>query len=117
MEDAEDRTEQHEFITPQVEKRRHRRVKLATQVTCEAIGREDIMLTRDVSTGGMFVTAQRPLPVGSAVALSFHLGNGTSISCTGKVVYSQQGMGMGIEFVGLPDDCTAALQKFVDASN
>jgi len=118
MEDSENRIEEREFITPQMEKRRHRRVKLAAQVKCEAIGRDEILLTRDVSAGGMFVTAQSPLPVGSTVGLTFNLGNGsTAISCTGKVVYSQQGMGMGIEFMGLSEDCTAALQKFVDESN
>ena len=118
MEDTEDRTEDQKFITPEVEKRRHRRVKLATQVKCEAAGRDDIFLTRDVSAGGMFVTAQRPLPVGSTVALTFNLGGGNpAISCTGMVVYSQQAMGMGIEFMGLPKDCTDALRKFVDDSN
>jgi hypothetical protein len=115
---VEERAEDRQFVTPQVEKRRHRRVKLATQVKCAAMGRDDVFLTRDVSAGGMFVTAQSPLPIGAEVGLTFSLGTGVpALACTGKVVYSQQGMGMGIEFFGLNEDCALTLQKFVDESN
>jgi hypothetical protein len=51
----------------------------------------------------------------ATVTLSFNLGTDLPhISCRGKVVYSMQGMGMGIQFTDLPDEFLQALQKFVD---
>jgi hypothetical protein len=107
--------EGREYITPEIEKRQHRRAQLLTQVQCAALGRADLMLTRDVSVGGMFVTAKNPFPADSEVALSFRLRAGDPpISSQGKVVYSVQGMGMGITFVDLSEATRQALQKFVD---
>lgn len=107
--------EGREYITPEIDKRQHRRAQLVTQVRCDALGREDLMLTRDVSIGGMFVRAKNPYPADSEVAVSFLLRAGDPpISCRGKVVYSIQGMGMGIMFVDLSQDVREALQKFVD---
>jgi hypothetical protein len=107
--------EGREYITPEIEKRQHRRAKLVTEVRCDALGRADLLLTRDVSVGGMFVTAKNPFPADSEVALSFRLRAGDPpVSSRGKVVYSIQGMGMGIVFVDLSQDVRQALQKFVD---
>jgi hypothetical protein len=107
--------EGREYITPEIDKRQHRRAKLLTQVQCAALSREDLMLTRDVSVGGMFVTAKDPFPADSEVALSFRLRAGDPpISSRGKVMYSVQGMGMGIMFVDLSEATREALQKFVD---
>jgi len=110
--------EERQFVTPEIGKRRHRRARLVTAVKCDALGRDEILLTRDVSAGGVFVTTNTPLPLDSKVGLAFSLGTGTpAISCTGKVVYSKQGLGMGIEFVGLNEATALALQKFVDESS
>ena len=107
-----------QLVTAQIEKRKYRRVKLVTEVRCDAAGRDDILVTRDVSAGGMFVSTKTPLPIGSEVGLSFNLGKEASaLQCAGKIVYSQQGMGMGIEFSGLNPECALALQKFVDESD
>jgi hypothetical protein len=104
-----------EYVTPEIEKRQHRRAELVTQVRCDALGREDLMLTRDVSVGGMFVTAKDPFPSDSDVALSFRLRAGDPpIASRGKVVYSLPGMGMGITFVDLSEEARQTLQKFVD---
>lgn len=114
MEDSQEQ----QLVTPEIEKRRNRRVKLVTEVKCDAMERDEILVTRDVSAGGMFVITNTPLPLDSEVGLSFSLGTGApAIACTGKVVYSRQGMGMGIEFAGLREDTRLALQKFVDESN
>ena len=107
--------EGREYITPEIEKRQHRRAKLLTHVQCAALGRAEFMLTRDVSVGGMFVTAKDPFPKDSEVALSFSLRAGDPpISSQGKVVYSMRDVGMGIAFVDLSGASLEALQKFVD---
>ena len=104
-----------EYVTPEIDKRQHRRAQLVTQVRCDALGRDEFMLTRDVSVGGMFVTAKDPFPSDSEVALAFSLRAGEPlIASRGKVVYSLRNMGMGIAFVDLGEEVRQALQKFVD---
>ena len=100
------------------DKRQHRRVKLITQLRCEASGREDVLVTRDVSVGGMFVISKNPFPQDSEVTLSFRLKmEDPLIGCRGKVAYSLQGVGMGVMFSDLPEAGRQALQKFVDEAN
>ncbi len=110
-------TDEKPYVTPDIDKRQHRRARLVTQVHCEALGREDLLLTRDVSVGGLFVTAQNPFPLNSEVGIALALASGqTPIKARGKVVYSLQGMGMGVQFSELSDEGRALLQKFVDES-
>ena len=104
-----------EYVTPEIDKRQHRRAQLVTQVRCDALSRDEFLLTRDVSVGGMFVTAKDPFPSDSEVALAFSLRAGEPlIASRGKVVYSLRNMGMGITFVDLSEEARQALQKFVD---
>jgi len=110
--------EGREFITPDIDKRRQRRAKLITEVKCEALSRDEFLVTRDVSAGGLFVSTNNPLPLESEVRVAFSLAPGSpSISCLGKVVYSMQGMGMGIQFTEIAEESYVALEKFVDEAN
>ncbi len=100
------------------DKRKYRRARLITQVKCEALGREDVAVTRDVSAGGMFLNDPNPFPKNSTVTLSFRLSpTEPLLSCQGEVVYSLKGAGMGIAFTEIAEDIRQALEKFVDASN
>jgi len=65
--------EDRQLIRPEVERRQYRRVKLVTQIHCEAMDRNEIMVTRDVSLGGMFINVRIPLPVDSELHLDFRL--------------------------------------------
>ena len=107
-----------EFVTPDIEKRQHRRAKLITQVRCQALGREAVLLTRDVSVGGMFVNTQEPFPADSVVSLAYRLDPIAPLfTCQGKVAYAIQGLGMGVMFTDLSEEVRQALQKFVDEAN
>ena len=107
-----------ELQKAEFDKRKYRRAKLITQVKCEAVGREDIAVTRDVSAGGMFLNDSNPFPKNSIVTLSFRLSpTEPLLSCQGDVVYSLKGVGMGIMFTDIPDEIRQALEKFVDTSN
>jgi c-di-GMP-binding flagellar brake protein YcgR len=104
-------------LTPQIERRKYRRARLATQVRCEAQRRDDILLTRDVSVGGLFLHATNPLQPTTDVVLTFHLeSDQPAISCRGQVVSSIAGLGMGVQFLDMSDPARAALEKFVDES-
>jgi PilZ domain-containing protein len=106
------------FVTPDIDKRQHRRAKLVTQIRCESLGREELHVTRDVSVGGLFVSSKNPFPQDSMVSVFFHLRpSEPAISCHGKVVYSLKGLGMGVQFTDLSDSDRRALEKFVEESN
>lgn len=103
------------YIKPGIEKRQHRRAALVTEVRCAALGREEVLLTRDVSSGGLFVSSRKPFPMGSEIALKLKLpGHEGLLSARGTVVYSLKGMGMGVQFTDINEDLRGDLQKFVD---
>lgn len=110
-------SESSPYIKPDIDKRQHRRARLVTQVRCESLGKELLLLTRDVSVGGLFVTAKDPFPTGSEVGISLALKAGeTPLKARGTVVYSLKGMGMGVQFNDLDEAPRGLLQKFVDES-
>lgn len=98
-----------------VERRQYRRVRLVAQVQCQALGRTEILVTRDVSAGGMFLIAQSPFSVDCDLLLTFRLAPQESvIACGAKVVYSHAGVGMGVKFAGISAETRRILQRFVD---
>jgi c-di-GMP-binding flagellar brake protein YcgR len=98
------------------ERRLYRRIKLVTNVQCEALNRSEVMVTRDLSVGGMFLIAHSPFPVGSELLLTFRLDlTGPAITTHARVMYSHAGVGMGTQFLGLNDETRKILQDFVDA--
>lgn len=110
--------EARRYVTPQIEKRKHRRVNLVTEVRCEALGVEKILVTRDISEGGVLVSTTRPFPDESDVVVSFRLKPAErAVSCRGRVVHDLAGLGMGIAFLDLSEDDRRRVQKFVDEAD
>ena len=108
-------SDEFQLVKPEVERRRYRRIKLVTQVHCEAMGRNEIMVTRDVSQGGMFINVKSPLPLDSELSLSFRMSPaGPAVTCRARVMFSQVNLGMGIKFLDLSPEGQQMLQKFVD---
>jgi len=107
---------EHEgLLKARPERRDYRRVKLVTQVRCAGQDRAEIMVTRDVSLGGVFINADLPIAVDSELTLTFRLfPEEPAITCRAKVIYSRLGMGMGIQFQDLSRAARQSLQKFVD---
>ncbi|MGH9745561.1 MAG: PilZ domain-containing protein [Candidatus Acidiferrales bacterium] len=68
--------------------------------------------TTDLGPGGCFVDTTNPFPVGSKLHVKLHKGK-TSFETSGMVVYSQNGLGMGIAFSDLADDRRAALETWL----
>lgn len=66
--------------------------------------------TTDLGPGGCFVDTLSPLPIGSQVHVSVRKGE-THFQSEGTVVYSQDGLGMGIGFESLD----AAQQRALEA--
>jgi hypothetical protein len=107
--------EDQSLVQPEIEHRQYRRVKLVTQIQCEAMDRSEVMVTRDVSVGGMFITARIPIPIDTELSITFRLyPEEPTITCRAKVTFSRIGLGMGIQFLGLDEPSFRSLQRFVD---
>lgn len=109
-------TEDRQLILRLVEhkkgdRRKFPRVRLATQVECEAA----VMLTysRDVSQGGMFVESTTPLPTGSILTLRFNLDNQTSVAAKAVVTYQVKKFGMGVQFLDLTPEHRKSIEDYV----
>lgn len=68
--------------------------------------------TTDLGPGGCFVDTTNPFPVGSKLELKLHKGK-SSFETAGTVVYSQNGLGMGVAFDGLDEAQRAALADWL----
>jgi c-di-GMP-binding flagellar brake protein YcgR len=103
------------FIKADVERRQYRRVKLVIKIHCEALNRHDVLETRNVSIGGMFINVRSPMPVNSELSLTFQLWPAEpAITCRARVMFSRLGLGMGIQFLDLSGAAQKMLQRFVD---
>ncbi len=68
--------------------------------------------TTDLGPGGCFIDTTNPFPVGAKVRVSIRKGK-NQFNTTGTVVYSQQGIGMGISFNGLDEAQQRAIEGWI----
>jgi hypothetical protein len=68
--------------------------------------------TTDLGPGGCFVDTLTPFPVGSKVRVTVYKSN-SHFECRGEVVYSQQGLGMGVAFDQLEPKQRQALDEWI----
>jgi uncharacterized protein (TIGR02266 family) len=98
------------------ERRSSERIPIETDVALGGQGRVQVGVAHDVSTGGIFVSAYAPMPVGARVSLRFRLPTGQVVA-TGAVRWIREGRpgqlaGMGIELVELGEVDRGVLQRF-----
>jgi uncharacterized protein (TIGR02266 family) len=70
----------------------------------------------DVSVGGIFIDTITPLPANTMVTVSFYIPDAnpaSPITGSGKVMWAQETVGMGIEFVNLDEKIRERLKKFL----
>ncbi|HUI42506.1 MAG TPA: PilZ domain-containing protein [Terriglobia bacterium] len=102
----------------EIEKRRHKRAKTSLGVRCASFGLDEIFVSRDVSGGGLFLNTPTPLAAGSDVELSFSISpDGPQIECSGRVVRSIPGVGMGIQFFDARGEVDMALNRPAEGEN
>jgi len=66
----------------------------------------------DISTHGMFINTAQKFPEGAVLRISFRLSRSNSlVSARGEVRYCLPGVGVGVEFVGLPEDARRAIEQ------
>lgn len=97
------------------DRRQFPRVRLATQVECEAA--TILTFSRDVSAGGMFVETNTPLPTGSILTLRFNLDNQASVVSKGVVTYQVRKFGMGVHFLDLTPEDRKSIEEYASRNS
>jgi hypothetical protein len=107
-----------EHAQSEAERRRYRRVKLMTPVRAAALGREDELVTKEISLGGLSIVTKKPYPANAEIDVTFSLPfAGPPIFCRGEVSYAIEGRGMGIRFLEMSEESRLALRQFVAQAN
>lgn len=69
----------------------------------------------DLSEQGMFVATDEPYTVGSILDVRFRLlRDEHTISAKAQVVYTQEGLGMGLKFVDISHSDRERIRKFIE---
>jgi c-di-GMP-binding flagellar brake protein YcgR len=96
------------------DRRRERRVQLATQVQCEEC--MTLAFSRDISPGGMFIETSESLPPGSIITVRFNQDNKDKVvTARAQVTYEVERLGMGILFQEIEPDDRDAIQQYVES--
>ena len=99
-----------------LENRKYPRVSLEilVQVRSESIAEFKSVHAKNISVGGMFITAAQARPVGAQVYFQFTVKDGgTLIEGLGKVVHSSAA-GMGVEFVSVLEPSATIIRTLVE---
>jgi len=92
------------------ERRQYDRSRLIVDVHFEGVEATGVASTKDISMGGLYMTTQREIPVGTTLTLRIPLG-GQYVVLKADVVYSNPNRGVGVRFHRLPDDVRALMEK------
>ena len=92
------------------ERRQCDRSRLIVDVHFEGVEATGVASTKDISMGGLYMTTQREIPVGTTLTLRIPLG-GQYVVLKADVVYSNPNRGVGVRFHRLPDGVRALMEK------
>jgi hypothetical protein len=98
---------------------RHPRHRHLAELSLTYEGRRDSVCIRppDISAKGMFINTDATFPEGSVLKLNFRLARtGTRIVARCEVRYCLPGVGVGVEFIGLPFEHAQAIEKEIRTS-
>ncbi len=92
------------------EKRQSDRKKLIVDVNFKGGDATGIANTRDIGIGGLYMTTNSSLDVGTLLFMRMTVG-GTEVSLTGTVVYTDPGQGVGVRFHNLSNENAKLLKQ------
>ncbi len=97
---------------PQDERRRHDRARLIIDLYFEGHEGTGVANTRDISAGGLYMNTQTVLPQGTLLTLRLPLGD-EPLVVRSRVVYSNPGRGVGVEFCDLTNEQRARIEEAI----
>lgn len=95
------------------------RVYSVREITVSYEGRDEQIIIKppNVSVRGMFINTSRTFPEGTVLNLRFELAlTNAKIQTRCEVRYCQPGVGIGVEFMGLPPEDIALIEKEIALS-
>ena len=100
--------------TSQDERRWFDRSRVIVDVHFEGGEATGVASTRDISLGGLYMSTQGEIPVGTTLTLRIPLGHEHAV-VKADVVYSNPGHGVGERFHRLSDDTRALMERELPA--
>ncbi len=95
--------------TPRMEKRYSALSDLSVGI--EGLNETIPIRTPDMSTSGMFINTPQEFPYGSVLKISFRLPHAKfTVHARAEVRYCLRDVGIGVEFIGLPDEDRRAIE-------
>jgi hypothetical protein len=95
------------------------RIHSIRQIAVQYEGTEERIISRvpDVSTTGMFINTSRQYAEGAVLNLSFCLAlSGLEVNARGEVRYSLPGVGVGVQFVDIPESAIHSIEREIQLS-
>jgi uncharacterized protein (TIGR02266 family) len=100
-----------------VENRKHKRVPLKVAITCRSSERVMQVHSENISSSGLLVRCVDPFPQDSEISVSFTLPDAsTFIRLQARVAHVVPGVFMGLEFVEVPAEARAPIERYVASS-
>jgi hypothetical protein len=90
------------------------RKKLIIDVRFDGGDGTGIANTRDIGSGGLYMTTTAPLDQGTPIVMSLNFGE-RSMNINGVVAYSDPGHGVGVRFRDLNEEDDAFLRSQLDS--
>ena len=97
-------------------KRAHPRIAARFEVHPKDLSELEIIYTRDVSTGGMFIETDMQLAIGKGLSLTIYhpvSHHGFTMDCTVKRHDTGTPKGLGVEFINMDDERREKFHEFV----
>jgi PilZ domain len=69
--------------------------------------------TAEIGLGGCYVDTLNPLPQGTVIRVSIQRDGGTFVT-SGRVAYTHEGIGMGVQFLDIQPEQSTLLRKWID---
>jgi PilZ domain len=95
------------------------RIHSIRQIAVQYEGTEERIISRvpDVSTTGMFINTSRQYAEGAVLNLSFCLAlSGHEVHARGEVRYTLPGVGVGVQFIDIPEQAIHSIEKEIQLS-
>jgi hypothetical protein len=81
-------------------------------ITYEGYSEEVALRPPDLSVRGMFIQTSRHFPEGAVLKVRFRLARSRfEVTARGEVRYCLPGLGIGVEFIDIPDEARRAIEE------
>ena len=81
-------------------------------ISYEGFTEEITLRPPDLSSRGMFIQTARHFPEGAVLKVRFRLArSGYDVSARAEVRYCLSGVGIGVEFIEIPDEARSAIEN------